>query len=116
MQPPAKCCGIARYLNLLRHPAAVAAAAAALSLQGIFVGALLSMSSTSVVVKCLDSLSMNGTAFGQIVIGTLILQVGVLGLAGAGSGLTLSLSLVRLQCRHSVVIMSLILTSVLLWS
>jgi Kef-type K+ transport system membrane component KefB len=44
-------------------------------LQGIFVGALLSMSSTSVVVKCLDAVRMNGTAFGQIVIGTLILQV-----------------------------------------
>lgn len=44
-------------------------------LQGIFVGALLSMSSTSVVVKCLESFRMNSTAFGQIVIGTLILQV-----------------------------------------
>lgn len=38
-------------------------------------GALLSMSSTSVVVKCLESYRMNGTAFGQITIGTLILQV-----------------------------------------
>jgi Kef-type K+ transport system membrane component KefB len=46
-----------------------------LMLQGIFVGALLSMSSTSVVVKCLQSYRMNGTAFGQIIIGTLILQV-----------------------------------------
>lgn len=45
-------------------------------LQGIFVGALLSMSSTSVVVKCLESYRMNATAFGQITIGTLILQVG----------------------------------------
>lgn len=33
------------------------------------------MSSTSVVVKCLESFRMNGTAFGQITIGTLILQV-----------------------------------------
>lgn len=40
-------------------------------------GALLSMSSTSVVVKCLESYRMNGTAFGQITIGTLILQVGL---------------------------------------
>jgi Kef-type K+ transport system membrane component KefB len=32
------------------------------------------MSSTSVVVKCLESYRMNGTAFGQITIGTLILQ------------------------------------------
>jgi Kef-type K+ transport system membrane component KefB len=50
-----------------------------LFLQGIFVGALLSMSSTSVVVKCLESFRMNGTAFGQITIGTLILQVRTLG-------------------------------------
>lgn len=43
--------------------------------QGIFVGALLSMSSTSVVVKCLEAYHMTGSAYGQITIGTLILQV-----------------------------------------
>ncbi|WIA16636.1 hypothetical protein OEZ85_013299 [Tetradesmus obliquus] len=42
--------------------------------QGIFVGALLSMSSTSVVVKCLEAYHMTGSAYGQITIGTLILQ------------------------------------------
>jgi Kef-type K+ transport system membrane component KefB len=44
-------------------------------LQGVFVGALLSMSSTSVVVKCLEAYRSTGSAFGQITIGTLILQV-----------------------------------------
>lgn len=44
--------------------------------QGIFVGALLSMSSTSVVVKCLEAYRMTASAYGQITIGTLILQVG----------------------------------------
>jgi hypothetical protein len=48
--------------------------------QGIFVGALLSMSSTSVVVKCLEAYHMTASAYGQITIGTLILQVR----AGAG--------------------------------
>ncbi len=53
----------------------VSAAALASSVpQGVFVGALLSMSSTSVVVKCLESFGMNNSAYGQITIGTLILQ------------------------------------------
>eukprot|EP00775_Hariotina_reticulata_P009774 gene9774-9931_t len=45
--------------------------------QGVFVGALLSMSSTSVVVKCLEAYRTTGSAFGQITIGTLILQLGL---------------------------------------
>lgn len=48
---------------------------------GVFVGALLSMSSTSVVIKCLEATKMSGTTYGQITLGTLILQdctVGIL--------------------------------------
>mmetsp|Transcript_16111 Transcript_16111/g.43925 ORF Transcript_16111/g.43925 Transcript_16111/m.43925 type:complete len:659 (+) Transcript_16111:144-2120(+) len=41
---------------------------------GAFVGGLLSMSSTSIVVKCLESLRSTGTMFGQITVGTLITQ------------------------------------------
>lgn len=48
---------------------------ACLHLQGVFLGALLSMSSTSVVVKCLEAYRMTASAYGQITIGTLILQV-----------------------------------------
>lgn len=53
----------------------VAAAVKSNVTQGIFVGALLSMSSTSVVVKCLQAYHMTASAYGQITIGTLILQV-----------------------------------------
>ncbi len=42
--------------------------------QGLFVGALLSMSSTSVVIKCLETTRSTATAYGQLTIGTLILQ------------------------------------------
>jgi Kef-type K+ transport system membrane component KefB len=42
--------------------------------QGVFIGCLLSMSSTSVVVKCLEVTKATGSAYGQITIGTLILQ------------------------------------------
>jgi hypothetical protein len=42
--------------------------------QGLFIGALLSMSSTSVVIKCLESTRSTGSAYGQLTIGTLILQ------------------------------------------
>mmetsp|Transcript_23244 Transcript_23244/g.64532 ORF Transcript_23244/g.64532 Transcript_23244/m.64532 type:complete len:625 (+) Transcript_23244:453-2327(+) len=41
---------------------------------GLFVGALVAMSSTSVVVKCLEESGSSGTTRGQIMIGTLILQ------------------------------------------
>lgn len=54
----------------------VAAAAGAPPGQGIFVGALLSMSSTAVVVKCLEVMRTSSSAYGQITVGTLILQVG----------------------------------------
>eukprot|EP00798_Chlamydomonas_sp_ICE-L_P015158 gene15158-21226_t len=43
-------------------------------LQGVFIGAILSMSSTSVVVKCLEATKSTASAFGNITIGTLILQ------------------------------------------
>lgn len=43
--------------------------------QGIFVGCLLSMSSTAVVVKCLEVMRSSSSAYGQITVGTLILQV-----------------------------------------
>ncbi|CAD7704226.1 unnamed protein product, partial [Ostreobium quekettii] len=42
--------------------------------QGIFLGALISMSSTSVVVKVLEASHSTATQYGQITIGTLILQ------------------------------------------
>ena len=47
---------------------------------GVFIGALLSMSSTSVVVKCLEVTKATGTVYGQITIGTLILQDCTVGL------------------------------------
>ena len=43
--------------------------------EGIFVGALVSMSSTSIVVKCLADTKCTSSPHGQITIGTLILQV-----------------------------------------
>ena len=42
--------------------------------QGAFVGAMLAMSSTSVVVKCLQDARASHTPHGQITIGTLVLQ------------------------------------------
>ncbi len=39
-------------------------------------GALLSMSSTAVVVKCLEVMRSSSSAYGQITTGTLLLQVG----------------------------------------
>jgi Kef-type K+ transport system membrane component KefB len=51
--------------------------------QGVFVGALVSMSSTAVVVKCLDVMRSGSSAYGQITVGTLILQVGETGWAYA---------------------------------
>mmetsp|Transcript_24641 Transcript_24641/g.63994 ORF Transcript_24641/g.63994 Transcript_24641/m.63994 type:complete len:630 (+) Transcript_24641:288-2177(+) len=41
---------------------------------GLFVGALVAMSSTSIVVKCLEESGCGATTRGQIMIGTLILQ------------------------------------------
>ena len=41
---------------------------------GAFIGALLSLSSTSVVANCLESSKTSTTQYGQITIGTLILQ------------------------------------------
>ena len=48
--------------------------------QGAFVGAMLSMSSTSVVVKCLQDARASHTPHAQITIGTLVLQDCVVGL------------------------------------
>ncbi|KAL3132500.1 hypothetical protein ABBQ32_009046 [Trebouxia sp. C0010 RCD-2024] len=48
--------------------------------EGIFVGALVSMSSTSIVVKCLEDSRSTNMAHGQITIGTLILQDCLVGL------------------------------------
>ncbi|DBA96469.1 hypothetical protein WJX77_004607 [Trebouxia sp. C0004] len=48
--------------------------------EGIFVGALVSMSSTSIVVKCLEDSRSSNMAHGQITIGTLILQDCLVGL------------------------------------
>ncbi len=53
---------------------AVGAALAGSVQQGLFVGALLSLSSTSVVIKCLETTRSTGTLYGQLTIGTLILQ------------------------------------------
>jgi Kef-type K+ transport system membrane component KefB len=43
--------------------------------QGAFVGALVSMSSTSIVVKCLNDARVQNQPAGQITIATLVLQV-----------------------------------------
>lgn len=48
--------------------------------EGIFVGALVSMSSTSIVVKCLTDTKSTTSPHGQITIGTLILQDCMVGL------------------------------------
>ncbi|CAL8461875.1 g1406 [Coccomyxa elongata] len=48
--------------------------------EGIFVGALVSMSSTSIVIKCLHDSKSTGSPHGQITIGTLILQDCMVGL------------------------------------
>ncbi|CAK0783762.1 hypothetical protein CVIRNUC_006962 [Coccomyxa viridis] len=48
--------------------------------EGIFVGALVSMSSTSIVVKCLTDSKVTASPHGQITIGTLILQDCMVGL------------------------------------
>jgi Kef-type K+ transport system membrane component KefB len=48
--------------------------------QGAFVGAMLAMSSTSVVVKCLQDSRASNTPHAQITIGTLVLQDCVVGL------------------------------------
>ena len=48
--------------------------------EGVFVGALVSMSSTAVVVKCLQERNALGTLHGQVTIGTLILQDCTIGL------------------------------------
>ncbi|MEW5308650.1 MAG: hypothetical protein WDW38_000592 [Sanguina aurantia] len=53
---------------------AAAVATSATMTQGVFVGALISMSSTSVVVKCLEVTKSMNSLYGQITIGTLILQ------------------------------------------
>mmetsp|Transcript_16165 Transcript_16165/g.35012 ORF Transcript_16165/g.35012 Transcript_16165/m.35012 type:complete len:704 (+) Transcript_16165:101-2212(+) len=49
-------------------------------MQGVFTGALLSMSSTSVVVKCLEVTRSMNTSYGSITVGTLILQDCTVGL------------------------------------
>ncbi|GIL84773.1 hypothetical protein Vretimale_14445 [Volvox reticuliferus] len=71
----------------------VAAAAGAPLTQGVFVGALLSMSSTAVVVKCLEVMRSSSSAYGQITTGTLLLQDCMVGVMFAllplfNSGLT----------------------------
>ena len=48
--------------------------------QGLFIGALVSMSSTSVVVKCLADTRGGGGAHGAVAVGTLILQDCAVGL------------------------------------
>ena len=60
--------------------AVLAAVLATPVMQGAFIGALLSMSSTSVVVKCLEVTRTTASAYGQITIGTLILQDCMVGL------------------------------------
>lgn len=48
--------------------------------EGLFIGALISMSSTSIVIKCLVDSRQGATPHGQITIGTLILQDCMVGL------------------------------------
>jgi hypothetical protein len=48
--------------------------------RGAFVGALLAMSSTSVVIKCLESARSSSAAFGQLTVGILVLQDAAVGL------------------------------------
>eukprot|EP00879_Flechtneria_rotunda_P007639 GHRR01008011.1.p1 GENE.GHRR01008011.1~~GHRR01008011.1.p1 ORF type:complete len:773 (+),score=293.49 GHRR01008011.1:254-2572(+) len=66
--------GSLQIIALMLLGGLVAAAVESNVTQGVFVGALLSMSSTSVVVKCLEASRTNASAYGQITIGTLILQ------------------------------------------
>lgn len=67
--------GSLQIVALMGLGGVVAAAVKSNVMQGVFLGALLSMSSTSVVVKCLEAYRMTASAYGQITIGTLILQV-----------------------------------------
>ena len=60
--------------------AAAAAAIGAGAAQGAFIGALLAMSSTSIVIKCLQESRVAHSLYGQITIGTLVLQDCVVGL------------------------------------
>mmetsp|Transcript_22266 Transcript_22266/g.48941 ORF Transcript_22266/g.48941 Transcript_22266/m.48941 type:complete len:661 (-) Transcript_22266:274-2256(-) len=60
--------------------------------EGVFIGAFLSMSSTAVVLKCLQDRNATQKLHGQVIIGTLILQDCIVGLLFAllpvlGSGL-----------------------------
>ncbi len=66
--------GLLQILLLMMLGGITAAVAHAPVPMGIFVGALLSMSSTSVVIKCLEATKSTNSAYGQITIGTLILQ------------------------------------------
>ena len=78
--------------------AATARAIGASIAQGIFIGALVSMSSTTVVVKCLADNRDAGTRWGAVATGTLVLQDCAVGLlfatmpvlsqAAAGGGVT----------------------------
>ncbi|KAK9833979.1 hypothetical protein WJX81_000500 [Elliptochloris bilobata] len=75
--------------------------------EGIFVGALVSMSSTSIVIKCLSDTKSTNTPHGAITIGTLILQDCMVGLlfafmpvlAGSRGGGGDQLEVVRLLVR-----------------
>lgn len=65
--------GLLQIVLTMALAALAALAAGAAVPQGAFVGALLSMSSTSIVVKCLDK-AERSSLYGQITIGTLLLQ------------------------------------------
>lgn len=70
-------CGSATWQVLLAMGLGALLCALVLDVQasaGAFVGALLAMSSTTIVVKCLESTRSTATLFGQITVGTLITQ------------------------------------------
>jgi len=72
--------GAAQMLLLMLGAGAAAKVIGAPPGEGVFVGALVSMSSTAVVVKCLQERNALGSLHGQVTIGTLILQDCTIGL------------------------------------
>lgn len=72
--------GILEVVAMAALGGAAAAGIGAGSAQGAFIGALLAMSSTSIVIKCLQETRVANYLHGQITIGTLVLQDCLIGL------------------------------------
>mmetsp|Transcript_4045 Transcript_4045/g.11724 ORF Transcript_4045/g.11724 Transcript_4045/m.11724 type:complete len:673 (-) Transcript_4045:1075-3093(-) len=72
--------GVMQILLTMVLAGGLASAIGASIHEGVFIGALVSMSSTSIVIKCLADARQNNSPHGQITIGTLILQDCMVGL------------------------------------